>query len=380
MRNGKLIKRPSDLQALIKNIDPVKASVPLSETNPRQLWIDQWSRQLYVKISSEYGTGWGEVLATAGNDPSPYYELIRTLSPLIIGKDESNPREIWEMIQKYIFSGGYGVTTASMSGIDIALWDLLAKERNKPLYSLLGGNQHSIKRYISLSRYKKTELVDAVRNLLDSGYSMIKIHQSPSESLEAIQSIRKELGYDFDLMADLNCGFSLETAKDFAKKASGMEMKWIEEPIWPPDDYDSLKVVNRIIPVAAGENFFSINEFRRVLAIDALTYYQPDITKSGGITGGMDIVKIIMEAGKNISFHCRPHNGWVGIASTAHLASAISPDALLETPPNCIPEEYFTNSNECSKESIKPAGTGHGISPKEPLPELRRGGLLRFHD
>ncbi len=376
----KLIKHPSNLPVLIKSVEPIKSSVPLTPTTPKQLWIDQWSRQLYVKVTSGAATGWGEVLATAGNDPSAYHEMIRTVTPLIIGQDESEPREIWDLIQKYIFSGGYGVTTASLSGIDIAIWDLLSREQKQPMYKLLGGEQHPIERYVSLSRYRRTEVVEAVRNLLDEGYKMIKIHQSPSESLESIQSIRKELGYNFELMADLNCGFGLEAAKDFAQKVSKLEMKWIEEPIWPPDDYDSLKVVNKIVPVAAGENFFSLNEFRRVLSMHAITYYQPDITKSGGITGGIDIVKMIREAGELISFHCRPHNGWVGIAATAHLASAISPDALLETPPNCIPEENFTNTNMCTNDFIKPAGAGHGIVPIEPLPELKSGGLLRFHD
>ncbi len=366
--------------ALIRKVEPIKASIPLTETSPEQMWVQQWSRQLYVKIVSDGSAGWGEVLATAGNDPTPYYEMIRTLSPVVVGTDASDPMNIWKTLQRYVFSGGSGITTGAISGIDIGVWDLKARVAGQSLYAMLGGQGRKIKRYFSLSRYKRSDLVAAVRNLLDSGYRSIKIHQSPGDTLEGVREIREQLGYEFDLMADINCGFGLNAAKAFATEISRFELKWIEEPIWPPDDYDSLSFINKIIPVAAGENLFTLNEFKRVVEMDALTYYQPDITKAGGITAALDIIKLLRDAGKSISFHCRPYNGWVGIAATAHVASALAPESLLETPPNCIPDGLFENTNDCEKEFFLPQGPGHGVTPREPLPELNQGGLLRFHD
>lgn len=365
---------------MIENIEGITASVPLTPTMPEQLWIEQWSRQLYLKATSGNLSGWGEILCTAGNDPRPYKQMMEVLFPAILKRDENDIPGIWDMMRKFTFSGGYGITTGAISGVDIALWDLVSREKGVPLYGKIGGEQNRISRYVSLSRYRNEDVSEAVRNLIDRGYSRIKLHQSPSETLNAVRTVRRDHGYGFELMADINCGLSPASAMDFAKDISRYELKWIEEPVWPPDDYESLREINRITPVAAGENFFSYHEFRRVLDADALTYYQPDITKVGGITATIPIVNIIREKGGMVAFHNRPHNGWVGIAATAHLASATAPGALLETPPNEVPEEYFSDGNKCTLDYFLPSGQGHGITPSEPLPELRGGSLLKFHD
>ena len=365
---------------MIHEIEAIKSSIPASPTEPEQLWVEQWSRQLYVKASAHKETGWGEVLCTAGNDPTSYAEMVRTLSPLVKGKEVSNPTEIWNLLQRYVFSGGTGVTTGAISGIDIAIWDLNARENGVPLYRMLGGERKKISRYVSLSRYRQSDLVPAVRGLLSKGFHSIKLHQSPNDTIVALRNVREALGYDFELMADINCGFELEAARKFATAASRFELKWIEEPIWPPDDYDSIAQINKIMPVAAGENVFTINEFRRLVKLDALSYYQPDISKAGGITAVTEIVKMLKAEGKQVAFHCRPHNGWVTIAASAHIASALAPDSLLETPPNCPPAAFIASSNRCETDIMEPQGPGHGITPIEPLPVLKGGGLLRFHD
>src|SRR5439155_2290369 len=126
------------------------------------------------------------------------------------------------------------------------LWDLKGRRNSSPVSGLLAGNNISrskrVPRYASLSRYSDNgEVQKAVGNLVDAGYQAIKIHQAPVDTLDAVKKIRETVGRDFELMVDLNCGFTFEKALDFMKKVERYDLKWIEEPVWPPDDFESLK-------------------------------------------------------------------------------------------------------------------------------------------
>jgi L-alanine-DL-glutamate epimerase-like enolase superfamily enzyme len=284
-------------------------------------------------------------------------------------------------MRRMTFSGGYGITTGAISGIDIALWDVAAKRVRQPLVQLLGGSPHKVRRYASLSRYSKTDdLGRAVGWLLERGYTSIKVHQSSRDALEAIRLVREQYGNDFELTADLNCAFGFGAAENFMKLVQRYELLWVEEPLWPPDDFDSLKKLNSIGPVAAGENFFSIHEFKRLMDIGALTYYQPDVAKMGGVTPALEFLYLAKVYGVNVAFHNRPHNGWVGTVASAHIASALAPEAMIETPPNEIPRSFFSFEGGIDKTGIEPAGMGLGIVPLDSIPTSEASKFLRFHE
>lgn len=365
---------------MIKDIETVNGKIPLTPTVPEQLWVEEWSNQLFTKVETEDFTGWGETLPSAANSREPFSAVIRQLKASLINRDESEIRKIWEVMRRATFSGGYGITTGAISGIDIALWDILGKKNNLPLFALLGGSKEKIGRYASLSRYgNNADAVAAVGNLLNSGYRKIKLHQSKDSTLDAMKQIRENYGYGFDLMADLNCTMEYGRAREFVSRAVKYEPLWIEEPLWPPDDFKSLERLNRIAPIAAGENAFSVQEFRRLLEIDALSYYQPDITKVGGITPMLDILSLLKINGANVAFHNRPHNGWIGIMASVHMAAALNADYIIETPPNEIPD-YLEFNGSMDKSYIVPSGPGIGIEPKQDIPVSSESKLLKFSD
>ena len=369
---------------MISEITPVRGAIPLSKTKPVQQWTAEWSNQLFIKVRAGGRTGWGEILPAAGNTREPYVKMVERLAERIVGEDEAEISELWRLMRKMTFTGGYGITTGAISGIDIALWDLKGKKNSTPIFKLLGSagssSEKEVPRYASLSRYAtNSKVLSAVENLLAAGYSSIKIHQAPEETLDAVKSIRQSLGKDFDLMVDLNCGFSFEKAREFMQKVDRYDLKWIEEPVWPPDDFDSLKKLNEIGPVAAGENFFSYYEFERLLEDDALSFYQPDVGKCGGITALMEMMNLFRSHKASVALHNRPHNGWVGIIASCHVASASELDMLVESPPNEIPGEYFQFNGTITKDRIRVAGPGLGISPFEPIPESQGSKLLHFH-
>jgi L-alanine-DL-glutamate epimerase-like enolase superfamily enzyme len=367
---------------MIEEIQIRRGSIPLSETIPPQLWISEWSNQLFVRLTASGVVGWGEVLPAAGNTREPYIAMIQRYAEGITGENETGIKKIWKTMRRMSFTGGYGITTGAMSGIDIALWDIRGKRHDSSLFRLLGGKSAppKLSRYVSLSRYSDNKkLRDAVGNLIEQGYKSIKIHQSAEDTLDAVRILRQSFGKSFELMVDLNCGFSYSAAEEFMRQVGPFELKWIEEPVWPPDDFESLRKLNRMGPVAAGENFFSIHEFRRLLETDSLTYYQPDVAKCGGITALSEIVEAIMSRGSRVALHNRPHNGWIGLVAGAHVASAFDRSAIIESPPNEIPAKYFEFKGNLDKQSIQVDGPGLGITPVEPIPESSGSKLLRFH-
>jgi L-alanine-DL-glutamate epimerase-like enolase superfamily enzyme len=366
---------------LIDRVEVVNGAIPISPTEPPQQWLEEWSSQLYVKVTASGQIGWGEVLPAGGSSREPYASLVKRLGEFLRGTDEEDIARAWESMRKLTFSGGYGITTGAISGIDIALWDIDARKAGTSLAHSLGGAPKRVKRYGSLSRYKTNEqAVKVVGTLLDRGFETIKLHQAGRDSEGAIRAARKEYGRGFELAADLNCAFSPGAAKEFAKRVAPYDLLWVEEPVWPPDDFESLAELNGLVPVAAGENAFSVLEFKRMIEHKAVTFLQPDITKMGGLTPALEVLGLASEAGVKLAFHSRPGNGWLGTIASAHLAAAVSPDALIESPPNDVPMEYFQFTGSMDAKSITPAGPGIGIHPKDDIPVSVDSKMLMFHE
>jgi L-alanine-DL-glutamate epimerase-like enolase superfamily enzyme len=365
---------------LIRRVEVVNGAIPLTGTEPRQLWVAEWSSQLYVKVETDDMVGWGEILPAGGSSREPYAVLVKRLGEFLSGEDESDPQRLWETMRRLTFSGGYGITTGAISGIDLALWDVKARGKGDTLAGLLGGSPCRIERYASLSRYGSAgEAVKAVGWLLEKGYSSIKLHQTSRDTEEAARLARKEHGKGFELMADLNCAFAPSAAREFMRRVEPFDLAWVEEPVWPPDDFESLRELNKLGPVAAGENAFSALEFRRLMEMEALSYYQPDVAKVGGVTPTLEILAMAKAHGAKIAFHNRPDNGWVGTMASAHLAAALRKDAIVESPPNELPTKYFAFSGKMDPTHLEPGGPGIGVVPKDDIPVSTESKMLRFH-
>jgi len=366
---------------LIQEIEVVGGAIPLTRTEPVQQWTEEWSTQLYVKAVASGLVGWGQVLPSGGNSTQPFRAILERLRADVLGRDESDVRGLWNAMRRTTFTGGYGMTTGAISGIDIALWDLAARKAGLPLAGLLGGTGRRVRRYASLARYRTVDqVVEVVGRLRDAGYRSVKLHQPRETMLDAIRAVRDRYGSEPILSADLNCAFGLEAAVDFMNRVQRFELEWIEEPVWPPDDFDALKRLNRLGPIAAGENAFSLLEFKRLVEMEALTYLQPDIAKVGGVTPALEILSVAKSHGVSVAFHNRPDNGWVSTMASAHLASAVAPEALIETPPNEIPGGVFAFQGVVEKNEIQVGGPGLGIAPLDTAPRSGEARALRFHD
>ena len=333
-------------------------AIPMKEADFPAAWFSRDFHQVIVEIKTDEGvTGYGDAFgyfipkasASVVND---------VLKPMILGADPTRISALQDqMYRQTHLAGRYGITTFAISGVDIALWDIAGKCAGLPLYRLLGGaREKKVPVYASLARYGDPEkLKAAASHAHRSGHDRIKIHQIDVESLKAV---RQAVGDGPKLMADINCAWSLEKAEDMARRFAPYNLHWLEEPIWPPEDFRSLaRLGSRSpMPIAAGENACTAYQFKAMLEAEAATYIQPSVTKVGGITEWRRIAALA----ETYNVRVAPHSPYFGpgLWATVHLVA---------TTPWAESVEYYYTSLEASlfKTPPKPE-KGHLSLPEGP--------------
>lgn len=361
---------------MIKQISTIQTSIPLETVRPFPIWVDEYENQLYVQTQSDENFGYGQILTSALNISSAYVSFVEAFRDSLIGKDEEKIKTHSEKMFRLIFNGGYGVTTGAIGGIDMSLWDLLSRKRKTSLANYLGSKNENVVRYASLPRYRDSkDTINVIEKLFNNGYKKIKLHQNYIQSLEVLKVINGM--YDnLDVMVDLSCTLSEKKAIKFLNEVSKYEVKYVEEPVFPPNDYKLLKRLNRIHPVAGGENVYTIKEFQYCMENEVFSVLQPDLSKIGGVTKALEILKLAKALKLPISFHSRPDNGWVQVAASAQVASLYGDLGSVESPPNIIPKQYFNSELGITPNLIQIRGQGIGLSLKEGLPAPNRAKFL----
>src|ERR1700720_1445273 len=164
----------------------------------------------------------------------------------------------------------HGPVSFALAGIDIALWDLVGKAQGVPLHRLLGGaSRERIPTYASLLRYGNPDLVARfTQEAVGRGYTAVKLHE---HLVETVAPGRKAAGPDIALMVDTNCAWTPNEAIAMARKLKEYNLAWIEEPVYPVDDYDAMARIRGEtgVTVAAGENIGNAGEARRAIELGA---------------------------------------------------------------------------------------------------------------
>ncbi|MCZ6473843.1 MAG: mandelate racemase/muconate lactonizing enzyme family protein [SAR324 cluster bacterium] len=304
----------------ITEVQAIHLSVPHKKSGPEVPFV--WGRlhQVIVEIKCEDGlVGYGE--AFGYGIPHAVTALVNhTLRPLLVGENASDiTGMIATLFQKSHIWGRYGATIFAISGVEIALWDLAGKRAGKPLYELLGGAaSREVKAYASLVRYQEEDplIAEHAARAKKEGYEMIKIHQN---EVESVALAREAIGRDTPLTVDINC---LWTPLEATRRAIAMddyELTWLEEPVWPPEDYNGLADVQESsgVPLASGENACTAFQFHRMLEAGAVSYVQPSVTKVGGIGEFLKVAALAQTYNVALAPHS-PYFG-PGFLATLHL-------------------------------------------------------------
>ena len=285
---------------------------------------------LLVRVETEDGQhGWGEgfgfTLAETTRDA-----VERLIAPACIGQDSRDIAGLGRRLQRRFHNfGRNGPITFGISAIDIALWDIAGRRAGKPLHALLGdAARPRVPAYASLLRYGVPS--DVARNAAEAvrrGYRVIKLHEV---DLDCIRAAREAVPAEIPLMLDINCAWdSVDDALAFCRAVSGMNVRWVEEPTWPPEDQQAMAAIRAAAGcgIAAGENLGGVEDFRRLIGLSAVDIAQPSVTKHGGVSAISAIAALARAAGIAMVPHS-PYFG-PGLLATLHvLAAATEPEPI----------------------------------------------------
>ena len=318
----------------IANIEAIPLKVPFSigpvvPKSGGQPWLAQ--EMVLVKVETAEGhVGWGEAFSYSCQRPV-VAAIEDMIAPLAVGREVHDIAAFLRELQQVLhLFGRYGIAMFAFSGLDIALWDIAAKRQDMPLAKLINGDAmlDPLAGYSSLYRYANVELVAAkCRESLDQGYTVIKLHEITEPEVKAA---RDEIGDEVALTVDTNCPWTRDEARDMATAFKPHDLLWLEEPIFPHDDYDGLSALQTSvgIPLAAGENLCTRYQFEQMLASNAVTYVQPSVTKVGGVTEFVEVARLTEQHNLKLMPHS-PYFG-PGWLATLQLMSALPDSGYVE--------------------------------------------------
>ena len=359
----------------------------LKDTLSKSFFFSQWEYSerciCVVKVTTSDGHyGWGE-----GYGPASVLEAgINFLKSIVLNKNPLENEVIWsEMYRKTLDFARRGILVASMSAIDIALWDLKGKILNLPVSLLLGGvyrkkiKPYATGLYFSDRNNPSKDFDEEATSYVSQGFKAIKMKVGLGVDLDFkhVKRMREVIGDDIQLMVDSNHAYSLSEAIALAKKIEPFNISWFEEPISPEyyEQYNELRN-KTTIPISGGECEYLRFGFHQLLKNKSVDIIQPDICASGGLTEAKRIAALASTYGVDVI----PHT-WgtsIGIHVALHFISNLElmpgrmmvPDFLIEydQTENALREKLTFPSLVMKDGMIEvPTGPGLGIDVNEDI-------------
>ena len=250
-----------------------------------------------VEVETDEGiTGWGECFGPGNIALANKYIVEKVIQPLIKGDDPLKKEYIWHKVYNLLRdSGQKGMPIQALSGIDIALWDILAKKSNLPLYQLLGGKTNDKIPVYGYGMMLQKKTVDELCELFKNEANQIKeknfkamkmkIGMGPKEDLKLVSAVRDTIGSEFKLMVDANHAYNKNDALYVGKGLDEMNIYWFEEPV-APEDYDGYKELKEKLKtnIAGGEAEFTKYGWNQLIKNICIDIAQPEVCGLGGIT------------------------------------------------------------------------------------------------
>jgi len=298
---------------------------------------------LLIRIQTDAGiTGVGEVdsvplVAKAAIDAPASHSIATGLRSLLIGENPLEVERLWEKMYKgTIYFGRSGPAVHAMSGIDMALWDIIGQHAGVPVSEAMGGKFHKkLKAYASsLMPDTVAEAAALAEKYAGQGYKSMKfgwgpIGRSARFDEEQIRAIRGAVGPDVDIMIDAGLAWDLKGALRMAEVYEKYGVFWLEEPLHPDDLAGYRELSDRTsLYIAGGEQESGCLAFRRLLDDGRLDIIQPDLGRCGGLTEGRRIAHLARQRHKKVVPHA--FKTGVLVAASTHFAASIPDGFLIE--------------------------------------------------
>ena len=345
-----------------------------------------------VEIETDEGiTGWGECFGPGNIALANKFIVEKVIQPIIKGENPTNKEYLWHKVYNLLRdSGQKGMPIQALSGIDIALWDILSKKANLPLYQLLGGKCNNKIPVYGYGMMLQNKPVDQLIELFQKEAKEIKeknfkamkmkIGIGPKNDLKLVKAVRDAVGPEYKLMVDANHAYNLNDALYVGRGLDDMNIYWFEEPV-APEDLDGYRELRASLKVniSGGEAEFNRWGWRNLLESRGLDIAQPEVCALGGISEYLRVLALC-----HAHFTPVVNHVWgsaIAVATNLHLLAAMPPlpgglfpwEPMLEydTTHNRFMDDLLTESLEI-KNQVKanngtvslPIGPGLGVTPK----------------
>ena len=287
-------------------ITDIRAYVLSDPNNGKAHWVSHFrvphANELLVILETDEGIeGFG--ITTSYTKIDPLVDALTSgLADFIIGADPLSPEQIYNNIfsttwKRISFERGWSreAIVRLSAAIDIACWDIIGKKAGLPLYKLMGGWRHEVPYYVTCAYYQDGKDLGALRDemewLKSQGHTRFKAKiggLSLGEDIQRLETIRDIIGFEADLMVDVNRAWDLKTAIEGVELLLPLKPRWLEEPLrWTDDRYETTLLAQKThIPISGGESEITLEGCRAFLDQRSIDILQFDVTMFGGITGG----------------------------------------------------------------------------------------------
>jgi len=333
-----------------------------------------------VRVETDDGiVGWGE-------GPWGFWRPIAAMieefvAPVAVGYPAGDIARVMGDLQRlmYVF-GRHGIAMYALSALDIALWDIAGKAAGQPLHRLLGSRgEVAVPAYVSVWAGKAAveaydadrkefvwdiadqEIVAAqVRGAMAAGFRHVKLHSASERDMRIAREVG---GSQLGVMIDASCRWTLDEARAAARRIAPYQPYWLEEPIFPPEDYASLARLRSEsgLPIAAGENACTHYEFAAMFDAGAVTFAQPNVTRVGGVSEFRAVLELADARGVEVC----PFSSLFGpgFLATMQLMAARPRPGMIEHVSAPLEATLYGGLTAADGHYRPPAGPGLGCDP-----------------
>jgi D-galactarolactone cycloisomerase len=317
-------------------------STPLDEPFAfSQGWCKKRGSMIVEIITDEGVVGWGESLCHGMQPPEISASFVEfCFKSLLIGRDPFDVEVLWEEMYNLTRPFGQsGAAVNAISGVDIALWDVIGRSLNKPIHKLIGGAfRTEVVPYatgfyrVEGKEYPKEAIAEAKRHL-SNGFKAfkLKIGFGVEVDLDYIHSIRQAVGEDVRIMADANCAYNVSTARRLLLESQSDHIHFFEE-LLAPEDIEGYKQLKNLTStyITSGENVFGKIGYRHWISQGALDILQPDLCSSGGFTECKKIAALAQAYNTMLIPHV--WGSGIGLAASLQFIASLPPAPLSLNP------------------------------------------------
>jgi len=364
----------------IASVEAFAFRVPIAEPIKVAFGTFRDRPAVYVRVVDADGVeGWGEAWC---NWPAVGAEhrarLVADIGERLVEQSFEEPGDVFRSLDRalevlVLQTGEVGPIAQALAGIDIAVWDLAAKQRGLPLYRALGADAvDTVPVYVTGINPDAPERFAAAKQQEGHTAFKLKIGFAPDLDRRNIEAMRATLGGDAVIAVDANQALTLQPALELCRAVERFDLHWLEEPLRvdaPPADWQRLRD-STAIPLAGGENLRG-PELDTAATDGILRVIQPDMTKWGGFTGNLPVARAAVAAGKAFCPHV--FGGGIALIASLHLLAAAGGHGLLEF--DCHPNanrEIVVGSLLPVRDGRVPVPQGPGLGTTPDLAQLQR--------